>query len=342
MRTRRSYPQLRKMICRPEVTHCVSCQSRLRRSRTISQRIVITLKEVINVIHCGYRCPSSNCPGREALYRSAQADALALAGFTFGLDIVLLVGQLRLSEHKTVDEIHQHLLSRLAPLSQTISRREILFLFEAYTALLRAGTEVALDEQWRSQVEANGGLLLSIDGIQPDRGNETIYLVREVLTGRVLGADNVTETTRERIKQVLAPVVALDLPVLGVISDAQVSQLQAIAELWPQTPHQICQFHAIKEAGRLIYVLDHRIKTDMRIRMQEKTHEYRQDLHRRLQAASREEAAQLEVLESYAATVEGALNLESLAPFGYGGLAVQEALSQIHTSLNGLEKRGAW
>jgi hypothetical protein len=201
--------------------------------------------------------------------------------------------------------IHHHLLSRLAPLCQTISRREILFLFEAYAALLRAGTEVALDEQWRSQVEANGGLLLSIDGIQPDRGNETIYLVREVLTGRVLGADNVTETTRERIKQVLAPVVALDLPVLGVISDAQVSQLQAIAELWPQTPHQICQFHAIKEAGRLIYVLDHRMKTDMRICMQEKTHEYRQDLHHRQQAAGREEAVQLEVLESYAATVEG-------------------------------------
>ena len=71
--------------------------------------------------------------------------------------------------------IHHHLLSRLAPLCQTISRREILFLFEAYAALLRAGTEVALDEQWRYQVEANGGLLLSIDGIQPDKGSETIY-----------------------------------------------------------------------------------------------------------------------------------------------------------------------
>jgi hypothetical protein len=44
----------------------------------------------------------------------------------------------------------------------------------------------------------------------------------------------------------------------------------------------------------------------MRIHMQEKTHEYRQDLHRRLSAACQEEAVQLEVLESDAATVEGA------------------------------------
>jgi len=95
---------------------------------------------------------------------------LALAGFTFGLDSVLVGGHLRLSEHKTVDEIHQSLSQQLAPLQQTISRREILFLFEAYTALLRAGTEVAHDEAWKEQVRKNKGIVLSIDGIQKDEG----------------------------------------------------------------------------------------------------------------------------------------------------------------------------
>jgi len=41
------------------------------------------------------------------------------------------------------------------------------------------------------------------------------------------------------------------------------------AELWPGVPIKICQFHAIREAGRLIYNADHRVKTDMRISMQE-------------------------------------------------------------------------
>ena len=41
------------------------------------------------------------------------------------------------------------------------------------------------------------------------------------------------------------------------------------------------------------------------------------------------------------ATVEGAFNRESLAPFGYGGLAMQDALSQLQTSLTKLEKGGA-
>ena len=146
-----------------------------------------------------------------------------------------------MSEHQTVDEIHQSLLEQLAPLDQTISRREILFLFEAYSALLRAGTEVSHDEGWKEQVRTNTGIVLSIDGIQPDKGNETIYLIRDVLTGRILNAENVTESTKERLKQLLAPVVALEVPVIGVISDAQPTELQAVAELWPNTPHQLCQ-----------------------------------------------------------------------------------------------------
>ncbi len=273
MRTKKLYPQTIKRIYRPEITHCLSCQTRLRRSLTISQRTVVTLQQVVRVVHCGYRCPNSDCPDPHRLYRSSQADELALPGFTFGLDILLWVGHLRLSEHKTVDEVHRLLMERLAPLAQSISRREILFLFEAYTALLRAGTEVQQDEEWKEQVRKNKGMLLSIDGIQPDRGNETIYLVREVLTGRIVTADNVTESTKERLKQVLAPVVALDLPVIGVISDAQSTELQAVADLWPGTPHQICQFHALREAGRLIFVLDQRTKTEMRVRLQQKTHE---------------------------------------------------------------------
>ena len=84
----------------------------------------------------------------------------------------------------------------------------------------------------------------------------------------------------------------------------------------------------------------------MRISMQERTHTYRHNLHRRLREAEENkeenelEIKQLEILEEYAATVEGALNLESQTPFQYGGLAMQEALTKIQASLEKLEKRG--
>jgi len=345
MNKKKSYTQIVKRILRPEVTHCFTCQSKLKRCVTISDRKIITLQQAIRVVHCGYRCTKENCEGKDVLYRSMEADALALSGFTFGLDIVLSVGSLRLREHKTVDEIHQHLSERLVPLEQTISRREILFLFEAYTALLRAGTEVAHDKAWKEQVSKNKGIFLSIDGIQPDHGNETIYLMRDVFTGRILHAENVTESTKERLKQLLLPIVALNVPIRGVISDAQPTELQAVAEIWPDVPHQICQFHALREAGRLIYNADARIRKDMRIRMQQKTHEFRQNIHKRLREAEEQkeekeqEIQQLHILGEYAAMVEGVLNTESKAPFQYGGLNMQEALIAIESSLEMLEKK---
>ena len=84
----------------------------------------------------------------------------------------------------------------------------------------------------------------------------------------------------------------------------------------------------------------------MRIRMQQKTHEYRQNIHKRLKEAEeqreekKQEIEQLHILEEYAAMVEGALNIDSLTPFQYGGLAMQEALTKIQTSLEKLEKKG--
>ncbi len=131
-----------------------------------------------------------------------------------------------------------------------IARREVLYLFEAYCTLLRASSSAKDDEEWLEQVEKNGGIIVSVDGIQPEKGNETVYLVRDALTGRVLSAENVTSSETAVMKALLAPVVAVGVKVLGTISDAQESELVALQELWPDVPHQVCQFHALRDASK--------------------------------------------------------------------------------------------
>ncbi|HET7638493.1 MAG TPA: hypothetical protein VFK47_07100 [Ktedonobacteraceae bacterium] len=74
MRTKKSYPHAIKRIFRPEIMHCLTCQTRLRRCLTISQRTVVTLQQIVRVIHCGYRCPNSICSDHHRLYRSSEAD----------------------------------------------------------------------------------------------------------------------------------------------------------------------------------------------------------------------------------------------------------------------------
>jgi hypothetical protein len=112
MKKARKLPAVNRRFYRPEQSVCSQCQRRLRRAVTLSERTIITLQGVIKVIPAGYRCPNPECVARSRTYRSAQADQLALVGFTFGLDLVLLIGQLRLGSHQTVDETHREVLRR--------------------------------------------------------------------------------------------------------------------------------------------------------------------------------------------------------------------------------------
>src|SRR6266851_790734 len=146
----REYTSVTRRYFRPEVTRCLTCQTPLRRYATLSQRTVITLDGPVRLIHRGHRCPNAVCDTRSRSYRSAAADALALPGFTFGLDLVILVGHLRLSQHHTLDEVHQILNTRLQPFALTMSRREVLYLFEAYSSLLRAAHQPSETPQWQA------------------------------------------------------------------------------------------------------------------------------------------------------------------------------------------------
>src|SRR5262245_39500274 len=347
MRRPKVYTERTKRVLRSELTTCLTCGTHLRRYATLSERTVITLDGPIHITHCGYRCPDSTCSTHQRSYRSAAADALALPGFTFGLDCLILVGQLRLAMQHTLDQAHQAIQARLTPFGLTISRRETLYLFEAYCTLVRASQEIAADSAWHEQVRANGGIILSIDGIQPDKGNETVYLVRDLLTGRVLAAENVRVSDTETIKRLLAPVVALELPVLGAISDAQESLVQAIASLWPTIPHQICQFHYLREASRPMYELDRSLRTQIRKAIQHPVREVRAQLDRHraklacAEPSAEETTRQLHVLDDYALAVQTALNLDGQQPFHYASLAVDEALAEIASSLSRLSKGGS-
>jgi hypothetical protein len=340
MKPARVYEKVTKRFYRPEIRACPACQKSLKRALTITERTVVTLSGVIKLIHGGYRCLNPECSLRGRTYRSAAADALALPGMTFGLDIVILVGQLRLGEHQTLDETHQELVKQLAPLGASVSRREVMYLFDAFNLVLRSASDAAQDKEWKSEVEKNGGIIVSIDGIQPDVGNETIYLVRDALTGRLLNAENVTESGVARLKEILTPVLNLKVPVLGTMSDAQESEEIALKELWPDVPHQTCQFHALERASRPIGKEDNQIKAEMRGKMQESLTKVRRTILEQKESVSEAEAKQLEVLDDYALGVQSALSQKGKAPFEYISLKAAEALDDVAASLSKLEKKG--
>jgi hypothetical protein len=181
---------------------------------------------------------------------------------------------------------------------------------------------------------------VSVDGIQPEKGNETVYLVRDALTGRVLAAENVSSSETVERKALLAPVVALGVKVLGTITDAQESELKAVKALWPKVPHQVCQFHALRDASQGAFETDKKIRTAMRKHLQPKVRAVRKQLKKQIKQASPKEAEQLAALDDYASGMLTALNTEGLQPFTYAAVEAAQALDDVEASLGRLPKRG--
>jgi hypothetical protein len=164
--------------------------------------------------------------------------------------------------------------------------------------------------------------------------------VRDALTGRVLAAEQVNSSETEAMKALLAPVVALEVKVLGTISDAQESELLALEQLWPEVPHQVCQFHALRDASKSAFEADKAVKTAMRKKLQPKVRAVRKQIKKQLPTAPPEEAKQLTVLDDYAIGVLTALNLDGLQPFKYATVEATALLNEIEASLQHLDKKG--
>ena len=257
---------------------------------------------------------------------------------------MLLVGHLRLASHQTVDEVHAALQARLTPFGTTVSRREILYLFDAYCTLLRASQSIADDHAWQEQTRTNGGVSIALDGIQPDKGSETIYLVRDVVTGRLLAAENVRISDTATMTALLRPIRDLGVPVVGAVSEGHVSLLEAIAALWPDIPHQLCQFHYLREATRPMFDVDRTLRKQIRKALQQDVRAVRRQIETHTSkldgqnAHDQRTAAQLQILDDYALAAQTALNVDALQPLQYASPVVSEALDAIATSLEGLEK----
>jgi len=78
MKPARKFAHVSRRFYRPEQSHCAECQRRLRRAVTLTERTVITLEEVVKLVHAGYHCPDVQCAGHQRTYRSVRADALAI------------------------------------------------------------------------------------------------------------------------------------------------------------------------------------------------------------------------------------------------------------------------
>jgi hypothetical protein len=330
MRTIKDNSNLPKRYYRPEQERCPHCQWKLKRGYTLWSKYLTTLEGRLHVFSQGYRCPNPECPEPQSTYRSAEAETLSVPECSYGIDVIVEVGYQRFWLRRTIQEIHRSLEARVP-----ISERQVLNLLANFLALLRAAqpTKVAkLHAQW----QALGGLVLSMDGMQPEKGNPALYVVREVQLDVTLMAEILETGDHQTLAtELLEPIQDWGLPVKGIISDAQESIRMAVTQVWPGKPHQNCQFHCLKEAGRPTFEADRAMKTQLKKQLRGRLNRARQAIKDLPEADPYRP-----VLLKYVRYLRFTLLIGSLAPFELGGLRMVQQLTLLAASLGRAREKG--
>jgi hypothetical protein len=271
------------------------------------------------------RCVNPECALYQQSRRPEQEGAFALPQGEFGLDVIALVGALRHVEHRSVPEIHRELSGR----GLNVSERTVTNLLDRYEELvaLRLAHNASLQERLKEQ----GRVVLAIDGLQPDVGHEVLWVVRECLSGEVLLARSILGGTEKDLKPLLEEVAdAVAVPIEGIISDGQRAIRKAVGGALPGVPHQLCQFHYLREAAKEVYEADRHAKKELKKRVRGV-----RPIERELQGRDDPEA---EVVRGYCLAVRSAITDDGRPPLSASGIKLHNRIEAIQSSI---ERAGA-
>jgi MULE transposase domain len=300
-------------------------------------------------------CVDTSCPGHREVLVSPEEMHIAPPYWTVGWDVFAWMGHRRFARHWSVPQIRAELKDRYAI---AISPDSIATYLKHYQVMVaaRESAPAQLAEAYRD-VDA---LELSIDGLQPEKGHETLYVVRELRRGRVWFAIPLLSSAEEEVQTVLEQAAAwakrLDKPVRCWVSDKQQAFVNGIAAVFPGVTHRYCKNHFLRDLAKPVLERDSHAKVTMRHKVrglrkveQGILKERRDTLASAKEpdgvvpavttetapsvgSASHDEAQ--EVVLAYAAGIRGILNDGQGGPLDPPGLRMAEALGEVRDSLH--------
>ena len=329
MARRTARPQPTRDVDLPALTRtCPDCGAALWAAYK-TRRTVTTLDGLVRLGLQVRRCRNRGCRRFGVPLRPEQEGRLVLPQHEFGLDVIALVGTLRHAQHRSLPEIHAELVRRGVP----ICLRSVGNLLDRYDELL--ALSCADVGRLRRVTSGAGRVILAIDGLQPDVGHEVLWVLRDVLSGEVLLARSLLSSRQDDLAQLIDEVKrALEVPIVGVVSDGQTSIRNAVAKALAGVPHQLCQFHYLREAALPVYEADRHAKVQLK-----KEVRGIRPIERKLQGRQDPEA---EVIRGYCAAVRSALTDDGRPPLEPSGLKLHDRLAAVAASLDRVaSKRGS-
>jgi len=291
-------------------------------------------------------CSNPACPGHQTTVSPEAETALVMPYWVLAWDVFGWLGHRRFARHWSVPQLRDELRDRFAiPLSVDAIERYVGRYQRMVAARHQDPEEVA------AAYRRAKGLILAIDGLQPEKGHETLYVVREVGRKRVWFAEALLSSNAAEVQRLLARARAwverLGLPVRCWLSDKQDAFVTGIAAEFPGVPHRYCVNHFLRDLAKPVLEADSQAKVQMRKKVRGL-----RDIERKVlaeQAAASADAATAsaeavmapadvaatasDVVLDYCSAVRGILNDDQGGPLQPPGERMAEALAEVRQSL---------
>ena len=296
-----------------------------------SHRTVTTLSGLWKLTRVVRQCIDPTCPRFHQRYRPEEEGRWALPHGEFGLEVIALIGQWRFRDHRSVPEMHQALLAR----GISVAQRSVTYLLQRYEELVT--WRITDHERIKAQLQKQGHVILALDGLQPDVGHEVLWVVRDCLSEEILLARPLLSSTQgdltALLKEVKAQLKQLEVAVKGVISDGEETIGSAVAFVFPGVPHQLCQFHYLKDATKLLYEADRHAKTQLK--------KHLRGIRPIERAEDSYKTPENETIRGYCLAVRASLTDDGRSPLQPSGLKLYDRITQVSDSIARVqEKKG--
>lgn len=259
MRTPKALYRTSPTIFACELLACPDCEGPLRAlDYSNGRKTMQTRQDVLSVAYRPKACDEKGCRAAARPLPSAVWQQLAPKYGTDGYDVIAQIGWERQMGRAPFELIH----ARLRPRVQ-LSESTVRHLYHPKYLPLLAGHERQHLPALR-ELAHTSGLLLSLDGLMPEGGEPQLWVIRELPTGWTLRSGWLANQDEATFVACLRPVAQLDLPIRGILSDKQRGLLPALATVFPNTPHALCQLHYLPNAAAPVAEADEQMKIALR------------------------------------------------------------------------------
>lgn len=301
-------------------------------------------------------CPDPRCPGHTKTQSPEIEPTIALPGWGIGWDVFCWIGHRRFSRHWSIPQIRAELHDSFAI---DLTQPGITKYIQRYQAMLAARQQDP--EALRQHYQRTDAIILSIDGLQPEKGHETLYVVRELTGKRVWFAEALLSATADEVRRLIAQAKQwaslLDKTVTLWISDKQDAFVTGITAEFPGVPHRYCANHFLRDLAKPVLESDSHAKVQMRKKVRGLRGIEQAVLKRQNAEASKglaeddpeampppEVDSAGAVVLDYTVAVRGILNDDQGGPLHPPGLRMADALAEVRQSIQrnlDLEKGGS-